>query len=553
MSSPDSTTPSQYRPFATFSLVWAVTTFVHQLAFTFWTESWQGWTLVMAAIAVLFRPGCVIRFLVLVVASLLNLWHKLPFVPNHILYEGMLHIIMLLGAVSFFVTGKGREAIAGKTRSWTGGIWLIAVAGVIKAAYFLLPESIQGYHLGAPTTFFLVFAIGRVLFRGEKVGEGDDLLARFAPTIRVAVVIMYVWAVIQKLNFDYFNPEVTCAGKLHREINLYFGSVLPESDWALVAAAVGSLVFELAIPLLLLFRPTRYVGFAAAIGFHLWLSIHPAAGIYSFTSLILAFLVLFLPTTWGEQLQSIWSAQLRWLGRGDEDKGRRRARWLVVSAFFVTLFIQGGLYLLIDRSYAVFGKANRVGFFTFFAWGLWIGGCYLVAGWRAGKANRDLPNRAIRSLAWVGLIPVLLNGVFPWVGARTQTSFSMYSNLRSEAQGNHLFLKRVDLFPFQTDMVEVLESKPNILAPSERPRGIQQFAHPGHRVIPWFEFRRLVSEMPGDVEVTYLRNGEERSLSRKGEEITGDSEAFERLPLLARKFIWFRRLESLEGPMGCTH
>ena len=59
--------------------------------------------------------------------------------------------------------------------------------------------------------------------------------------------------------------------------------------------------------------------------------------------------------------------------------------------------------------------------------------------------------------------------------------------------------------------------------------------------------------MPGDVEVTYERNGEELSLSRVGDEITGDPEAFERLPYLARKFIWFRRLESLEGPMECTH
>lgn len=542
-----------YRPFATFSLVWGITTLAHQLAFTFWTESWQGWTLVMAAVAVILRPSCVMRFLILVVASLFNLWHKLPFVPNHILYEGMLHIIMVLAAISFFAKGKGRSAVSGKVGTWTRGIWLIVVAAVVKAAYFALPESVQGYYLGAPTTFFIVFAIGRVLFRGEHVGEGDDLLSRFAPVIRAAVVIMYVWAVIQKLNFDYFNADVSCAGKLHKEINLYFGSILPESDWALVGAAVGSLIFELGIPILLLFKKTRYLGFVAAIGFHLWLSIHPAAGIFSFSSLILAFLLVFLPTSWGEQLQSLWNSQLSWLGKGDLERGRKRARGLVIGAFFVTLLTQGALYLTIERSYAVFGKANRIGFFAFFAWGLWIGACYLIAGWRARKADRSYPNRAIRSLAWVGLIPVLMNGIYPWIGARTQTSFSMYSNLRSEAEGNHLFLKRLDLFTFQTDMVEVLTSKPSILAPSDRPRGIQQFAHPGHRIIPWFEFRRLVSEMPGDVEVSYLRNGEELTLSRKDGEVVGDAEAFEKLPLLARKFIWFRRLESLEGPMSCTH
>ncbi|MEQ1842800.1 MAG: hypothetical protein ABL994_20560, partial [Verrucomicrobiales bacterium] len=85
-----------YRPFPTFALIWAVTTLVHQLAFTFWTESWQGWILVLATFAVIYQPSCVLRFGAMVFASLLNLWHKLPFVPNHILYEGMLHVIMLL-------------------------------------------------------------------------------------------------------------------------------------------------------------------------------------------------------------------------------------------------------------------------------------------------------------------------------------------------------------------------------------------------------------------------------------------------------------------------
>lgn len=553
MSESPANSVTSYRPFATFALIWAITTLAHQLAFTFWTESWQGWLLVASAIATLFRPDCVLRFLVLVVTSLLNLWHKLPFVPNHILYEGMLHLIMLLGAASFFWKGGGKAEWMKVSASWKNGLWLLLLAAVLKTIYFLLPVFPQGYLFGALTTLFLLYALGRLLSRGEQMQGGDDFLARFAPVIRIAVVIMYVWAVIQKLNWDYFDPEVTCAGKLHKEINAYFGSILPTADWALVAAAVGSLVFELGIPLLLLFQKTRYAGFVAAIGFHLWLSIHPAAGIYSFTSLILAVLVLFLPVSWGEELQAVWNRQLRWLGRGDEAKGRKRARWIVVLAFFVTLIVQASLYLLIERSYEVFHTANRIGFFTFFAWGLWIGSCYLIAGWKGRKQSGTLPNRLRPGFVLIGLIPVLLNGTMPWIGARTQTSFSMYSNLRSEAQSNHMFLKRRNLFKFQKDIVEVLESSPSILAPSKRPRGIAQFAHPGHRIIPWFEFRRLVSEMEGDFEVTYQRGQDELVLGRKNGKIYGDTEAFEEIPLLQRKFLWFRRLESLEGPMCCTH
>src|SRR5690606_6530458 len=102
----------------------------------------------------------------------------------------------------------------------------------------------------------------------------------------------------------------------------------------------ASLVFEFGIPVLLCFPRTRYLGFFAAIGFHLWLSIHPAAGIFSFSSLILAVLVLFLPMSWGQQMQAFWDAQARWIGRGDLVKGRRLGRTLIVVAFFVTLITQ---------------------------------------------------------------------------------------------------------------------------------------------------------------------------------------------------------------------
>ena len=542
-----------YQPFATFALVWAMATLAHQLAFTFWTESWQGWVLLVTVIAVLYEPACVIRFAALVLASLVNLWHKLPFVPNHILFEGMLHLIMLIVLMSYFFSAAGRRQWLQAMRPvGTPAIVFLLAAG-LKGLYFLLPSIPQGYLLGAVTTLFLLVALSRLLFRIPAQPSGELTLERFSPIIRVAVVIMYLWAVIQKLNWDYFNIEVSCAAVLHREIASYFGGLVPTAPWALMTAAVGSLVFEFGIPTLLIFKRTRYIGFVAAVGFHLWLSIHPAAGIFSFTALILAFLAVFLPLSWGRNLQGIWNRQLCWVGGGDILRGRRRARAFVLFGFFAALLTQGFLYLTIERSYAVFEKANRVGFFAFFIWGCWLGTCYLIAGWMSRKESAELPYRAKWGLAWVGLLPVLLNGAYPWLGGRTQTSFSMYSNLRSEGEGNHMFLRRIDFFKLQSDMVEVVDSTPDILGPSQRPRGIQQFANRGHHMIPWFEFRRLVSEMPGDLQVTYRRNGEDLVLERKGEIIQGDPLAFEPLPLLSRKFLWFRRLESLDGPMTCTH
>lgn len=553
--STDTLARGEFRPFPTFSLIWGITTLVHQLAFTFWMESWQGWVLVLAAVAVIRQPDCVLRFAALVVAALLHLWQKLPFVPNHMLYEGMLHLIMLLGFGGFLAQGTGRSELARAWAGWKNRLLLVGIAAAAKLLYFELPALPQGYLFGAITTLFLCYAIGRLLFRAPTVSGGDAYLGKVAPVLRAAVAIMYVWAGTQKLNWDYFDPAVSCATKLHVEIASYFGGLVPTGSWTHVTVAVVSLILEFGIPLLLFIPRTRYLGFVCAVLFHLWLSIHPAAGIFSFTSLILAILVLFIPMEMGRELQTLWNRQLRRLGGGEIERGRRRARTLAITAFFVTLAIQATLYLTIARSYEVFHTANRVGFFAFFAWGLWIGACYLIAGWKAEMAKAPLPHRASPGLAWIGLIPVILNGVWPWVGGRTQTSFSMYSNLRSEAAGNHMFLRRADVFDLQNDMVEVLTSAPDILGPSHRPRGIQQFANPGHRLLPWFEFRRLVSEMDGDFEVSYARAGTtgEHSLGRKEGVPHGDPAAFEPLPLLARKFLWFRRLDSLDEPMVCTH
>ncbi|MEC5129444.1 HTTM domain-containing protein [Verrucomicrobiales bacterium BCK34] len=542
-----------YRPFSAFALIWAVTTLAHQLAFTFWAESWQGWILVITAAAVIFEPSCVLRFGAMVFASLLNLWHKLPFVPNHILFEGMLHLIMVLAFLGFFFFGPGVTEFRKISAQWLPKLRWFFLAVAVKAAYFLIPGIPHGYVPGALTTLFMLITLGRLLFGLPPLEQGRDYLSRFAPVIRVAIIIMYFWAGTQKLNRDYLNPEISCAAKLHTEIAAYFGPLIPTANWALHGAIWGSYLFEFGIPILLLFRRTRFAGFLAAVFFHLWLSIHPAAGIFSFSSLILAVLILFLPLGWGERLQGSWNRQLAWLGRGSPERGRKIAKWLAVGGFFVTLIIQGVLYLTHGRTYETFFSANRVGFVAFFIWGCWIGGCYLLAGWQGRKEDLGLPNRARWSLAWIGLLPVLLNGVYPWVGGRTQTSFSMYSNLRSEGESNHLFFKRKDFFKLQGDMIEVLNSEPDILAPSKRPRGIQQFANIGHRIIPWFEFRRLVSEMPGDFEVKYSHHGEVRELGRKEGENFGDEAAFEPLPLFARKFLWFRRLESLDGPMCCTH
>ena len=315
--------------------------------------------------------------------------------------------------------------------------------------------------------------------------------------IRWGLVVLYIWAAIQKLNVDYFNPEVSCAVSMNAEIAAYF-PFLPFSGWILHATIWGTFFFDFAIALCLLVPRTRTLGFVLAIFFHLWLGLHRAFGVYSFSALVFGILVLFLPCAALPHLRETWRRQLLRLGGGDIATGRVRALRSAVVSICVVMVAQLCCYLVMGRSLETFWTANRIGFVLFAIWGTWISICYLIALRRSRGNASTLCYHGRPTWAWLGLALVIFNGVWPWIGLKTQTAFSMYSNLRSEREGNHFFLRRVDLFDYQTDMVELVSSEPDLLAIGPRPRGIQQFANPG-RIFPYFELRRLVSETEGDV------------------------------------------------------
>jgi hypothetical protein len=98
---------------------------------------------------------------------------------------------------------------------------------------------------------------------------------------------------------------------------------------------------------------------------------------------------------------------------------------------------------------------------------------------------------------------VFLNGLCPYVGAKTETAFAMYSNLRTEGGStNHLLVPRpLALFPYQTDLARVLSSSDTEL---------QALAEAGHPV-PFFTLRRRLAELAragvGGVRLSYVRGG----------------------------------------------
>jgi hypothetical protein len=166
-----------------------------------------------------------------------------------------------------------------------------------------------------------------------------------------------------------------------------------------------------------------------------------------------------------------------------------------------------------------------------------VSGIVLLKGSRMPSASETL-FRSIRPSFMMVTVVLLFNGLCPYLGLKTQTSFSMFSNLRTEGnETNHLFIPAGSQpFGFQDDVVEITGTT----APSP----LSDWAA-RREVVPWYEFRARASEHP-EASVSYVRNGDLHEVA-----LIGDDPEIGETPF-ARKFLHFRTVPK-EGPMGCTH
>jgi hypothetical protein len=182
--------------------------------------------------------------------------------------------------------------------------------------------------------------------------------------------------------------------------------------------------------------------------------------------------------------------------------------------------------------------------------GWWIYGLGLAAallsGIRAGSPRwppaKSLLAHPVPALAIVPLL-TLLNGVSPYLGLKTEASFAMFSNLRTETSSNHLLVRQsVDLLGLQSDLVTIESSTDDQL---------QQIAERGY-LLPLWELQAYVrarTEVSGpDFTVTYTRKGVRRSVERAGR----DAELSRQGQFLARKLVAFRPVAA-NGPNPCRH
>jgi len=146
------------------------------------------------------------------------------------------------------------------------------------------------------------------------------------------------------------------------------------------------------------------------------------------------------------------------------------------------------------------------------------------------------------ALAVVPLL-ALLNGIAPYVGWKTEATFGMFSNLRTETAPNHWLIRRtIDPFGLQGDLATI-ESSSDLELGRLAERG---YALPMTELEAYVR-RRSRADGP-DFVLTYVWNGRRRTLDSAGR----DPELTEEAPFLVRRLVAFRPV-SPSGPNPCRH
>jgi hypothetical protein len=309
------------------------------------------------------------------------------------------------------------------------------------------------------------------------------------PFLLTAMGVMYGAAGFHKLNSGFFDPRTSCFGQLYD----YLGFLLPlpenPSTTVVVFGAALTVVVELFLCAAFLSRRLLGAAICLALVFHLILGVRYP----SFSTFVMTVLFMILPES---LLRRIC---------GDTPPGSRS---FAAPATAAALVVFAAVFWYLPAAWPGMAPQNRH-LLPRAAWSilavtvvgslLWTFRKLLVA--RTGSWVKG------RLTAGQGVVCCLLgfNAACPYLGLKTGTSFSMYSNLVTERWTNHLLL---------SDRVfNAISSGQTWVTLQERSHSLRSGEDVPGRVLP----RRLLAiwvhqaHAAGarDIRLTYLEQGRE--------------------------------------------
>lgn len=374
-----------------------------------------------------------------------------------------------------------------------------------------------------------------VFQRRRRAAQPDippqPLIQGFATYARTCFLLAYGAAALAKLNTSFLNPEHSCAIETLSAITDWLSLPGPATAGMAAHGVIWTVTgIEIAVVLLLLLPQTRWAGVVVAMVFHLLLAATPVVYVMDFTAYVIALVALFLPGDVGDQFVEEWE-------RFRKRRPRLARLWSVARrpialaslGLVMTLAVVGpqllGTQSALVLSWGIFFGYGLVAATVIIAATAGIGPSRLRGGVQGPLARRVLQAMLLSLL--------LINAASPYLGGKTTSSFTMFSNLRTETgTTNHLFLPRLPIASPQDDLVEIRSSSDDAL---------QQLANKGI-LTTYHELRRHLSANP-DVSLSYVRGGIRHDLDR-ADEVTD----LVQLPYVEAKLFHFRLVDAGQDP-----
>ncbi len=395
-----------------------------------------------------------------------------------------------------------------KYRQW---IFLIFISYALYRYALMFPNLANHSNLN----FFLLLLmlpaqIQLTVFRSQS--DFMNLIRSF----RLTVVLLYFFTIFHKLNWDFLNPDTSCANdKLGDYLKMIPPQYFKVGQWVRTLNPYMGWLIEGIIPLSLTVGRWRKFGILFLVVLHFILA---PMGFTDFSSLAMAFAWVFVVRETVEP-ERTWR-HFQWLVGASLVMELAFAPWRFARGIEVYSFAEGILFALIYAPFLFIYCRNNI-----------------------YSGTLKLPRFVGYNLF---LILFFLFGFSNYLGLRTAGTFSMFSNLQTEGKtSNHILLSSnpFKIWDFQEDVVEIVDVHPSI-------QGFyRHMPYPGQK-IPVVEFARLIDKMKG------------RSNSYRKFKVIYNGEVFETedavfdedfrfdVPWWQKKFLKFRLIQG-RGPQIC--
>lgn len=327
----------------------------------------------------------------------------------------------------------------------------------------------------------LLAYVGWTTGRSRQLPDAGALYERIAPFFRLELLVVYAAAAMAKINSGFFDTDVSCAASMSSHL-AWFHPPLLGGSWQVAGSIWTTVAIEGALPVLLAVRRTRVIGLVVGGAFHAVLAL---AGNVPFSALALALYVAFLPPeaarlcvlTIGSSRAGRWaSTLLRWT-RSPAALPLGVGCWLAGAATFT--------YVPADRPALISHGTRLIVVVVSVAEVL----ATLNLARRGAQGYQPRSLRLGHPVFALGILLLVVNSLSPYVGLKTESSLTMFSNLRTEdGRWNHLLIpEAVRIFPYQDQLVRITASNDPALEATTRD---------GTRLVR-FELERYLRSHPG--------------------------------------------------------